>query len=139
MSDPVKELDKREWRLLGVALAVLLALAGFVVLMESRVLPESLLKPVALVGGVVFLGVLAVLRTKSLGTQVERGRIDPMTRGERGVAALLALSAFGGLAAIHRLVDGSTVRATAYAGLVVTLLVGYGLLDLWHRRHRNVR
>lgn len=139
MGDPLQELDRREWRLLKIVVAVGVGLVGFIVLLESDALPPSLRKPVALSGGLALLVLLAVLRVKALRMQSERGRIDPMSLGERAVAALIGFAALLGLALTSAFVQDRGAQTAAFAGLALAVVAACGLLYLRHRRHRRRR
>ncbi|MEX2290092.1 MAG: hypothetical protein WD794_07190 [Mycobacteriales bacterium] len=93
----LRNLDRKEWRHLGYALALLAVLGVAIASAATGLVPAVVVGPVAVMAFVGF----TVLRFKGLDAQVERGRLDPMTRGERGWLLALGLAGVLGVVLVR--------------------------------------
>lgn len=131
--EALRDLDRRDWRRLWDALALLAAVALVVLLMENDLLPAFVALPMLLAS----LGAFWFLDFKAIDAQAARGRLDPMSRGERvSLAAVLVIAVLGLLAASAGLLPGR-MELPFYVGLVLSMLGAVAVIDRRHKRRRR--
>ena len=97
------------------------------------------LLPPAVVGVllVALLVVSTVLRLKAVEVRVERGRLDPMTRGERAAAAAAALVAVGTMLAARSADLPTPTEVLVHVDVLALVLATVAVIDVRHRRRRR--
>lgn len=129
----LRDLDRKEWRNLGYALALLVVLGVVGAAAANGLVPAVVVGPIAVVALVGF----TMLRFKGLDAQVERGRLDPMTLGERSWLLAVALAALVGIVLVRAQNLAARVEVPFYVGACVVLLGTVAIVNRRHKRRRR--